>query len=546
MRILTTEIAYFLLIVTVNGVRRKHVHHPIDDHLSYALVKKMVEQLEDQAELPFDDDSLYSITTTSSAPQVTTLPEYIDSDITLRLYPSGIEYALEQIMLAIRHDAMRHRPHTIRTSYHGMDININSIQIVDFLVPKLEVERLSETKFRFFTHGGGMRYLGLYSTVYKTKREGQFEAILDDIRVQLDVDFSDEDEHITVIEKKCIARIEEVLVQLIPPMPTQIVNLLREKIEHRFYEKVCTASIPYITKLANMIRSLAFIEDISARESGSLPPCTIEHDRVAARLDSRGVKLSFKRTIPRQKRATSPNSIVEADTSISEMASVSVTEEYINEILYDLTESGSVLFHLHEIPKIQEILRTRCGNEHCLGSYADLKGAMDGSGHLDSTVVSPIRVEIFANHARLQLSLNTVLSYENRAAHHRIPYLRFGTVITMRLMELNISASDGAYYRWTARYEITALKVHSVHTDFEELKGVAGRLEEHINLHRVEIEELLTTHLNGELPLRLNPLVRLQPDFAIFGHHRVIIPLNFKLGKELLPTFHVLHATSVH
>ncbi|VDO13686.1 unnamed protein product, partial [Haemonchus placei] len=118
----------------------------------------------------------------------------------------------------------------------------------------------------------------------------------------------------------------------------------REKIEHRFYEKVCTASIPYITKVANMIRSLAFIEDISARESGSLPPCTIEHDRVAVRLDSRGVKLSFKRTIPRQKRATSPNSIVEADVSdnsISEMASVSVTEEYINEILYDLTESGN-------------------------------------------------------------------------------------------------------------------------------------------------------------------------------------------------------------
>ncbi|VDO23911.1 unnamed protein product [Haemonchus placei] len=227
MRVLTIEIAYFLLIATVNGVRRKRVHHPSDDHLSYALVKKMVEQLEEQAELHFYDDSLYSITTTSSIPQVTTLPEYIDSDITLRLYPSGIEYALEQIMLAIRHDAMRHRPHTIRTSYHGMDININSIQIVDFLVPKLEAERLSETKFRFFTHGGGMRYLGLYSTVYKTKREGQFEAILDDIRIQLDVEFSDEDEHITVTKKKCIARIEEVLVQLIPPMPTQIINLLR-------------------------------------------------------------------------------------------------------------------------------------------------------------------------------------------------------------------------------------------------------------------------------------------------------------------------------
>lgn len=43
-----------------------------------------------------------------------------------------------------------------------------------------------------------MRYLGLYSTVYKTTREGQFEALLDDVRINLDVEFHEEDDHITV------------------------------------------------------------------------------------------------------------------------------------------------------------------------------------------------------------------------------------------------------------------------------------------------------------------------------------------------------------
>lgn len=58
--------------------------------------------------------------------------------------PNGSEILgsieFQQVMLAIRHDAIRHRPHTMRTSYHGMDINVDSIQIVDFLVPKITAE----------------------------------------------------------------------------------------------------------------------------------------------------------------------------------------------------------------------------------------------------------------------------------------------------------------------------------------------------------------------------------------------------------------------
>ncbi|PIO58935.1 hypothetical protein TELCIR_19615 [Teladorsagia circumcincta] len=227
------------------------------------------------------------------------------------------------------------------------------------------------------------------------------------------------------------------------------------------------------------------------------------------------------------------------------MASVSVTEDYINEMLDDLTDSGSIIFHLHRIPAIQKVLRTRCDDGHCLGVFADLDRVTDGSGHLDSRVTSSPRVEVLNDQAMLHLSLDTVLSYENRAAHHRIPYLRFGTVISMRITELNVSVSDDGYYRWTARYEIVELKTHDVHTDFEELKGIAKHLEEHLNFHRAEIENLLTSHLNGDLPLRLNQHVHLQPDSAVFGHHRVLIPLNFKFDKKLLPAFQFLHTSFI-
>lgn len=50
-------------------------------------------------------------------------------------------------------------------------------------------------------------------------------------------------------------------------------------------------------------------------------------------------------------------------------------------------------------------------------------------------------------------------------------------------------------------------------------------------------QNLLSTHLNGELPLRLNQHVHLQPQTAVFGHHRVLIPFDFKLEKKLFPAF---------
>ncbi|KAK5979276.1 BPI1 domain-containing protein [Trichostrongylus colubriformis] len=544
MRVFIVGALYSLLIVTAFNVKRKSDNDTDNENSLYGSMEKMIEHLENQVELHLGDEETREITTTNAL-EKTNISEYASGDITLRLYPSGMDYAIEKVMLAIRHDAMRHRPHTIRASYHGMDITVDSIQIVEFLVPKLEVERLGETKFRFFTHGGGMRYLGLYSTVYKTTREGQFEALVDDIRIQVDVEFSDEDNHVIVSEKKCSAGVGETLVQLIPSMPSQIVNLLSERIQHRFHEKVCPAFTHYVGEVANIVRSLASIEDVTTQKDELSLPCVIEHDRVATRIDSRGAKLSFKRTIPREKRSAISNAVVEPEIPVDEMASVSVTEDYINEMLCDLTESGSIIFHLHRIPAVQEVLRTQCDDRRCLGAFADLDRVTDGSGHLDSFVTSSPRVEFYNDQALVHISLNTVLSYENRAAHHRIPYLRFGTDMTMRLTKLNFGVSDDGYYRWTARYEIVELKTHDVHTDFEQLKGFSKHLEEHLNLHRANIEDLLTKHLNGDLPLRLNQHVHLQPDSAVFGHHRVIIPLNFKLDKKLLPAFQFVHTSFI-
>ncbi|VDL82928.1 unnamed protein product [Nippostrongylus brasiliensis] len=243
-----------------------------------------------------------------------------------------------------------------------------------------------------------MRYLGLYSTVYKTTREGQFEALLDDVRIQLDVEIHEDNEQIST----------------------------------RLHEKVCPALIHFARKIANIAKSVAVIEDIARKNDVKAKACPIEHERVASRFDSRGVKLSFKRMSPREKRSALDNS-AEHKVPTTEMGSVAVTEEYINEMLFDLTENDNIIFHLHRIPEVQQ--------------------------------------------------------------------------------------------------------TYNVHTDFEELKIVANHLEEHLQLHRNRIEDLLSTHLGGEVPLRINSHVHLKPQPAVFGLHRVLIPFNFELDRKLLPPF---------
>lgn len=74
------------------------------------------------------------------------------------------------------------------------------------------------------------------------------------------------------------------------------------------------------------------------------------------------------------------------------MASVSVTEDYINEMLVDLSDSGNIIFHLHRIPDIQDLLRTRCENAQCLGALVDLDRVTDGSGWC--TAVTAVSVHL--------------------------------------------------------------------------------------------------------------------------------------------------------
>ncbi|KIH68656.1 hypothetical protein ANCDUO_01010 [Ancylostoma duodenale] len=328
------------------------------------------------------------------------------------------------------------------------------------------------SKFRFATHGGGMRYLGLYSAVYKTTREGQFEALLDDIRIQLDV-------------------------------------------------------------------KLEKVDDDVLESAGS--PCIVRHEKAAWRFDAKGMKLSFKRSSPREKRSATSNNVKEIEVRVqprlrsakstqNEMASVSLTEDYINEMLGELAENDNVLFHLHRITEVEKALRTHCDEDGgCLGAIADLARVIDGSGHLDSRVIDAPFVEIKNDHfAFLHLALNTVLSFQNRAAHHRIPYLRLETYMKLRIAQLFVDPSDvDGRYKWSARFEIVELKTSDVHTDFEEMKVIARDVQNLLRQHQTLIE----------LPLRLNQHVRLQPKPAVFGHHRVTIPLNFVLDKKLLPPF---------
>ncbi|KHJ98744.1 hypothetical protein OESDEN_01272 [Oesophagostomum dentatum] len=486
MRVVLIELAHLLLVITAYNVRRERSLNGDKNEASFDLLERLTTQLENEfKEFYREEDSI------SDEPTPGKRAEHPSGDITVRIYPEGMKYLFEQTMLAIRHDAIRHRPHTMRTSYHGIDIFVDSIQVLDFVAPKLTAEHLGGSNFRFVTHGGGMRYLGLYSAVYKTTREGQFEARLDDIRVHLDVTFEKLGDHVAVATKKCSAKFEEVLVQMTPTMPSQILDLLRGRIEIRFQEKICPALIHFTKKLVNITPSIASIEDITPREVDVSSPCTVDHENAAWRYDTKGMKLSFKRANPRQKRSAADNSVKEAEVNQNEKASVSLTEDYINEVLADLMENDNVYFHLHRIPEVEKILETYCDEDQdCIGSVVNLERVKHGSGQLNSRITTTPFVELSdRDSAFLHLTLDTVLSFQNRAAHHRLPYLRLETFMKLRIADISIDQSeDDGSFKWSARFEIAELKVNKVHTDFEEVKKFASRLQDLLTQHRILVE----------------------------------------------------------
>ncbi|CAJ0606896.1 unnamed protein product [Cylicocyclus nassatus] len=539
MRAPLVGLVHLLLVVTAYNIRPRHAIGPTHE-ISIELLKSVSDQLENDMKGFYKDEENgpnEAIIGTKS-----TSVHQGGADITVRLYPGGMSYLFEQVMLAIRHDARRHRPQMLRASYHGLDIRVDSLQIVDFIVPKLSAEHLGGSNFRFLTHGGGLRYLGLYSATYRTTREGQFEAIMEDMQIQLDVTIEKSKEKSVVTLSKCITKFDDVLVQLTPTMPTQILDLLRELIKERFHEAVCPALVKYVEKVADMTDTLASIDEIVPKKDNTDSPKLVNHEKAAWRYDTRGVKLSFKRTNPRKKRSTLDNNVKDHENIHNEMASVSLTEDYVNEMLTDLMENDNVIFHLHHIPEIAKLLRTHCDEDsQCLGSMVNLDSVKDGSAHLNSHPVAAPFVEFEHNAAFLHLALSTVLSFQNRAAHHRIPYLRLETYLKLRIADLLIDPIDASeYYKWSARYEIDELKVIRAHTDFEDMKVITRDLQGLLTRHQSSVEGLLTTHLNGKLPLLLNRHIHFQARPAVFRHHRVTIPLDFTIERKLFPTFEFL------
>lgn len=101
MRVLIVELAFFLLIVTAFNVRREH-DQPDDDYdLSHEALKTLMARLEKDVKQQISDDDgevervEKTATTTTAVTEEISHPEHVSGDITLRLYPTGMKYALE-------------------------------------------------------------------------------------------------------------------------------------------------------------------------------------------------------------------------------------------------------------------------------------------------------------------------------------------------------------------------------------------------------------------------------------------------------------------
>uniref|UniRef100_A0A1I7XPC9 BPI1 domain-containing protein n=1 Tax=Heterorhabditis bacteriophora TaxID=37862 RepID=A0A1I7XPC9_HETBA len=257
MRVIIIALSCFFLIITAFSMKKKLDYdlQSIDnsDHVLHKIIEKLKREMSIIAET-HNKEFVDAEDWANSEIQKKTSNE----DIKVRINTRGIKYMFEQLMLTIRHDSMRHPPSTILASYLGMELRINFIQIVDFVVPELHMEYVTPSIIRFSTSGGSLRYLGLYSAVYKTTREGQFEALLENMQIELTLEF-DMHNGSYMVSKIFIV-------------------------------------IEYAGKITNLTQNLAAVEDTIALKQTEQRLCLLKHELISVTVDEYGILMLFRKS----------------------------------------------------------------------------------------------------------------------------------------------------------------------------------------------------------------------------------------------------------
>lgn len=388
--------------------------------------------------------------------------------------------------------------------------------------------------------GGSARLLGQYSAVYKTKREGQFELILEHFHLSVPVQrngltkfvslpFGHFDKYLNTLTlipqgiseclilinklqtpspDACTLEVDEAMVTLSPVLPEQISTKIKADLMDQLRNAACFQATSFFSKLNSQLLHFAEATDIS---QGS-HPSHIDVDLVLQ------------------------NASPDDDSAVR----VAVSESVVNAEISKLYSTANTRFLWNDVPEIKGLLE-KCTSSECRfiedrdiqSSFFDRPSLKI---HSDDTVA-------------LRLPLSTTLTTSAKKELFRIQ-----SDIHLILEDIVVEHPENGLVSWSAKFRVKDIKILQTASS-RNFQKFASTIESWIQENKGFIEvsiasnpsvsdnfffqNLLNSYLHGSLPVHLrSPLswshrLHARPNYSTSS-------LHFQVHPHFVPSLRVL------
>ncbi|CAD6192587.1 unnamed protein product [Caenorhabditis auriculariae] len=423
------------------------------------------------------------------------------ADIAVSVSNRAFAHAFKRELKEARDAILRHRPESLNDTYLTLEIVVDNIQIVELHMPHLTYQVTGPKALDVKMAGGSARGIGLYSAVYKTKREGQFEVDLSGFLLTLPLR-SSTDGTLSVSDG-CSLEIDEVNVVMTPAIPDPITEKLRSRVIKNVEETSCRQARAFVSRLSKRYKETVKFTDIT---EGSSPPAF-------------GISLFLEDGLHTTSNAEDSSLDENNEHSISETVEVKIDEATIAAELEKLYTAANTNFHWHVLPELDDLTKGCSGQVECLGLL---------EGQLVSELRQAPSVKFSEGIAHVTLPLTTTLTHGSRNL------FAVDTDVELAVDKFFLHSPEDGRVDWSARYSLVEAKVTRVFAS-RRMHWLAETIDALLVNNKVNIEDILNKYLRGSLPVEVRD-VTWRPTVARFSRGAVA----FHLLPHFSPPLHLL------
>lgn len=413
------------------------------------------------------------------------------AEVVVKMTPKAVAHVFKKEMSSLHSSLLHLKPPPFQATYLGLEVTIDHLQVVDLKMPRLTYETgTTPSRMIFKLIGGSARLLGQYSAVYKTKREGQFEMVLEHFHLAIPVQKTALTKF-TVSSDMCTLEVDESMITMSPILPEQISAKIKNDLLNQLRDASCTKAATMISRMNSQLIHFAEATDIS---QGGHPSHI-------------NVELHFQ------------NPTAEDDSAIH----VEVTESVVNAELGKLFSSANTRFIWNDVPEIKDILKD-CKSSEC---------RLFEDGDIVSSFFDRPSIRINSDDTvTLRLPLSTTLTATGGKELFRVQ-----TEVNLILEDIVLDEPVNGDVSWSAKFQVKEIIVLQTSSS-RNFQKFATTMESWIGEHKAFFENLLNTYIRGSLPVHLrSPLVwnhrlHARPNFSTSS-------LNFHVHPHFSPPLRV-------